>query len=404
MKPPLENWKECLLGDAITLKRGYDLTMSNRQDGPYPVITSSGFAGFHNEAKVKGPGVVTGRYGTLGEVHYVETDFWPHNTALYVRDFKGNHPKFISYFLGGLHFNTQNAAAAVPGVNRNFLHMIPVSVPPLPTQERIADILSAYDELIVNSQRRIKILEQMARNLYREWFVNFRFPNHAKTPMVDSPLGIIPKGWEAKPLEAIISEHIGGGWGKEEADEDHTEPAWVIRGTDIPEAKSSQVVGVPHRFHTISNLRSRKLIAGDIVFEVSGGSKGQPVGRTLLITPELLSALSEDVICASFCKRIQPNAEIYGAELMYLSFLEGYESGEIEQYQVQSTGISNFKWTEYIANTDRVIPPEELRSHFTDFVAPLFTQIATHGLKIQNLRKTRDLLLPRLLSGQINVN
>jgi type I restriction enzyme S subunit len=139
------------------------------------------------------------------------------------------------------------------------------------------------------------------------------------------------------------------------------------------------------------------------VFEVSGGSKGQPVGRTLLVTPELLAALGGDVICASFCKRIQPNVDGYGSELLYLSFLEGYESGEIEQYQVQSTGISNFKWTEYIANTDRVVPPDALRAQFREHVAPLFTQVATLGRKIQNLRRTRDLLLPRLLSGQITV-
>ncbi|MGB5062566.1 MAG: restriction endonuclease subunit S, partial [Candidatus Competibacter sp.] len=163
------------------------------------------------------------------------------------------------------------------------------------------------------------------------------------------------------------------------------------------------IAGVPYRVHTTSNLRSRRLAAGDIVFEVSGGSKGQPVGRALLITPELLASLGGDVICASFCKRVQPDIKGYGSELLYLSFLEGYESGEIEQYQVQSTGISNFKWTEYIANTDRVVPPETLRDEFRKHVAPLFTQVATLGRQIQNLRRTRDLLLPRLLSGQIDV-
>ena len=137
------------------------------------------------------------------------------------------------------------------------------------------------------------------------------------------------------------------------------------------------------------------------MFEVSGGSKGQPVGRTLLITPELLSALEGDVICASFCKRISPAADEYGAEMLYLSFLEGYESGEIEQYQVQSTGISNFKWTEYIANVGRAVPPGALRSRFREIVAPFFAQVATIGLQIQNLRRTRDLLLPRLVSGAL---
>ena len=314
---------------------------------------------------------------------------------------------FLRFVIGGPGFESYvipiTTGVNVPHISGKQILDYKFALPPLPVQRRIAGILSAYDELIENSQRRIRILESMARALYREWFVHFRFPGHESIPRVPSPLGYIPQGWEVKKLGDLMADHIGGGWGKETADEDHTEPAWVIRGTDIPSARSSQVTGVPHRFHTASNLRSRKLAAGDILFEVSGGSKGQPVGRTLLITPELLSALVGDVICASFCKRVRPKVEAYSSEMLYLSFLEGYESGEIEQYQVQSTGISNFKWTEYITNIDRIIPPAPLQSHFRELAAPLFTQIATVGLQIQNLRRTRDLLLPRLLSGQINV-
>lgn len=307
----------------------------------------------------------------------------------------GRSQEFHNYIISCARGSASQVRMAI-----GLLKDMPVVVPPLPIQQCIAGTLSNYDELIVNSQRRIKILESMACTLYREWFVHFRFPGHESASRMTSSLGEIPQGWEVKKLGDIISAHIGGGWGKEAPDEEHTEPAWVIRGTDIPDARYSKVAGIPHRVHTASNLRSRRLVAGDIVFEVSGGSKGQPVGRTLLITPELLASLGGDVICASFCKRIQPDVSGYGSELLYLSFLEGYESGEIEQYQVQSTGISNFKWTEYIASTDRVIPPYALRSEFRGHVAPLFTQIATLGRKIQNLRRTRDLLLPRLLFGQ----
>jgi type I restriction enzyme, S subunit len=270
-----------------------------------------------------------------------------------------NDPFFVYHLMTSLRDELKSNAggAATPIINKTAFSEIEVSIPPLPVQQRIAEILSAYDELIENSQRRIRILESMARALYREWFVHFRFPGHENHLRVASPLGEIPKAWEVKPLGSLMIDHIGGGWGKETADEDHTKPAWVIRGTDIPNARSAQVAGVPHRFHTPSNLRARKLAGGDIVFEVSGGSKGKPVGRTLLITPEIMSAFDGDVICASFCKRIRPDADGYGAELLYLSFLEGYESGEIEQFQVQSTGISNFKWTEYIAKTERVVPP-----------------------------------------------
>ena len=281
---------------------------------------------------------------------------------------------FLNYYLNGpfvqglIHAKTNGAT--VPHLNMKDVRTMPVPpLPPLPIQRRIAGILSGYDDLIENSQRRIKILEEMARRLYREWFVHFRFPGHEGCRLVESSLGEIPEGWEVKKLESLMTRHIGGGWGKEVPDHAHAEPAWVIRGTDIPDARNSQVIGVPHRFHTPSNLRSRRLVHGDILFEVSGGSKGQPVGRTLLLTPQLMSAFSGDVICASFCKRITPDATSYGAELLYLSFLEGYETGEIEQFQVQSTGISNFKWTEYIAKTDRVVAPEPLRMPLHKVVA-----------------------------------
>ena len=302
---------------------------------------------------------------------------------------------FIQQHMGG---------AAQPNANAQILTTYEIPLPPLSIQRRIAGILSAYDELIENNQRRIQILETMARALYREWFVEFRFPGHENVPRVASSIGDIPEGWEVNSLESLMADYIGGGWGKETGDDKHTEPAWVIRGTDIPGARNCQVAGVPYRFHAGSNIRSRRLLTGDILFEVSGGSKGQPVGRTLLVTPQLLSAFGDvPIICASFCKRIRPDAAGYGSELLYLSFVEGYTSGEIEQFQVQSTGISNFKWTEYIGKTQRAIPPEPLRVRFRELVAPLFSQIGTRGLTIQNLRRTRDLLLPRLLSGQVTL-
>ncbi len=195
-----EKWIECKLGDVITLQRGYDLPERERRSGSVPIVTSSGITGHHNTSRAKGPGVVTGRYGTLGEVYYIEEDFWPHNTTLFVRDFKGNDPHFVSYLLKTLRFTTQNVAAAVPGVNRNFLHLLPVKVPRLPIQRRIASILSAYDDLIENNARRIKILEGMARLIYREWFVEFRAPGvklRKATPEEQKVTGkdVFPVGW-----------------------------------------------------------------------------------------------------------------------------------------------------------------------------------------------------------------
>ena len=189
------------LGDFLTLKRGYDLPEHARLPGEIPVVSSSGVTGTHKEAKVYGPGVVTGRYGTLGEVFYIDEPFWPLNTALYVQDFKGNHRRFVSYFLKWVLNGTQSDKAAVPGVNRNDLHARKVQVPDdLSEQAAIASILSAYDDLIENNRRRIQLLEQAARLLYKEWFVHLRFPGHEHTRIIDGVL----EGWEMRPIKEVV--------------------------------------------------------------------------------------------------------------------------------------------------------------------------------------------------------
>lgn len=124
-----DKWIDCELGDVIELKRGYDLPKTTRLAGRIPVVSSSGESGFHNESKVTAPGVVTGRYGTIGKVFYLDIDFWPLNTTLYVRDFKGNDPLFIYYFLKTISYSDYTDKAAVPGINRNHIHKAKVKIP-----------------------------------------------------------------------------------------------------------------------------------------------------------------------------------------------------------------------------------------------------------------------------------
>jgi type I restriction enzyme S subunit len=107
-------WQNGELGDVLTLQRGFDLPSSTRREGRVPVVSSSGVTGFHDETKVEGPGVVIGRCGTLGEVHFISEDFWPLNTTLYVRDFKGNNPRYCSYLLKTISVASTSTSAAVP--------------------------------------------------------------------------------------------------------------------------------------------------------------------------------------------------------------------------------------------------------------------------------------------------
>ena len=144
----MANWEKTTLGNVVTLKRGYDLPQQKREEGHIPIYSSSGLSGFHSKAMVEGPGVVTGRYGTIGEVFYSEEDFWPLNTTLYVESFHGNDPQFIYYFLKSIDWQQFTSASAVPGINRNTVHKAEVIIPDLQTQKRIALLLSNLDAKI----------------------------------------------------------------------------------------------------------------------------------------------------------------------------------------------------------------------------------------------------------------
>ncbi|MBQ4796690.1 restriction endonuclease subunit S, partial [Pectobacterium versatile] len=136
------------------LKRGYDLPEKVRVNGPYPVISSAGVSGWHNEYKVEGPGVITGRYGTLGEIYYTEGKYWPHNTSLYVQDFKGNDPKYVYYLLSCLGRIRTSDKSAVPGVNRNELHEMAVPAIGDPViQIQVRKTLEAIDQKIELNNR-----------------------------------------------------------------------------------------------------------------------------------------------------------------------------------------------------------------------------------------------------------
>ena len=188
----MTQFKKYKLGDVIDLKRGYDLPQQHRKSGKVPIYSSAGLSGFHNELKAKGPGVITGRYGTLGELFYTEQDYWPHNTTLYVKDFKGNYPKFIYYFLKTLGFNTQNDKTSVPGLNRNHLHEMDVFIPSdLPTQTRIASILSSLDDKIELNRRTNQTLEQIAQTLFKKYFVDDIDPEN------------LPGGWRWRKFKDV---------------------------------------------------------------------------------------------------------------------------------------------------------------------------------------------------------
>ena len=178
-------WKTYKLGDVCTLQRGHDLPHAAMRGGNIPVIGSQGIIGYHDCATSDAPcpGVTLGRSGSLGTPRYWTMPYWAHNTTLYVKDFKGNHPLFICYLLSQINYQAFNGGGAVPTLNRNVVHQLNVSLPPLEVQERIAGILGAYDDLIAVNERRMALLEEAAHRLWRDRFITRAAPAWPLRPL-----------------------------------------------------------------------------------------------------------------------------------------------------------------------------------------------------------------------------
>ena len=173
----MSNISNTTLGDLVEFQRGYDLPKSQFIEGNVPVISSNGVLGYHNVPKVKAPGITIGRSGTVGLPHFINKDFFPHNTALFIKDFKGNYPRYIYYLIKTLGLNDYKSGSGVPTMNRNHLHPIKVrAFLDLEEQHKIAKVLSDLDTKIEINNRINSELEAMAKTLYDYWFVQFDFP------------------------------------------------------------------------------------------------------------------------------------------------------------------------------------------------------------------------------------
>ncbi len=353
------SWNDYTLGDVLTLKRGHDLPEKRRVYGDVPVVSSSGITGYHNEPKAQPPGVVTGRYGTIGEVYFIDQPYWPLNTALYVVDFKGTDPQFAAYLLRNTLRNYKSEKAAVPGVDRNVLHRIKVRAPDENEQKAIVSVLAAYDDLIENNRRRIALLEEAARLLYREWFVHLRFPGHEHTKTTDG----LPEGWERRPLGSILT---------------------LQRGFDLPVAKrepgevpvfgSTGVVGN----HNTAKVKFPTIITG------RSGSLGQ-----LCLVQEPCWPLNT----ALWVKEFQ------AVSLYFAYFL--LESMDLRQF---NGGASVPTLDRKVVHAVEVaLPPKMLISLFDEQAFSLIAQKRVLEQQNEKLAQARDLLLPRLMNGEIAV-
>lgn len=358
----MSEWKTTKLKEFVTLKRGYDLPHNKSREGNYPVITSTNIRGYHDEYKVDSPVVTVGRSGSIGKVQIVNKKAWPLNTTLYVKDSKGNNINFIYYFLQTMGLEQFNSGAGVPTLNRNHIGLLKIKIPNIKQQKKIANVLSTYDKLIENNNRRIEVLEQTAEEIYKEWFVRMRFPGYENTKFDKG----IPEDWKVKRIEELA--RFKRGKNLVIADAIQGEVPVIAGGIE------------PSCYHNESNTK-----APVITVSASGANAGY-------------TQLNYVDVWASDCSYIDKRE----TELIYYMYLLlkvshkeilNLQLGSAQPH-VYARDLNRFKFLE---------PTQDLILKMNNIAEKIFNQIKYLTIKNQNLIKQRDLLLPRLMNGTIQV-
>lgn len=376
-------FKEQLLGNLLTFQRGYDITKAEQTEGEVPIVSSSGVSSFHNEAKAVAPGVVIGRKGTLGTVHYLDRAYWPHDTTLWVKDFKGSNPRFLSYFLATLRLENFDTGASNPTLNRNHLHKIKVIAPAPKEQKKIAAVLAAYDDLIDNNQRRIALLESMAEEIYREWFVRMRFPG-AKSAVFDKG---VPTDWTHEPIVDAFKFYGGATPAKDNPrfwmdGEVHWYTPTDITGASSPylEASADKCTG-----EGLQNCSANLF----------------PANSIMMTSRATIGAIG--INCAPACTN-QGFITCIPNQRYPLTYLYHWLKLAKPHFEMLSGGATFAELTKGTFKRIRILtPPQKLVAAYEKQARPMFDQVESLTKMNRRLRATRDSLLPRLISGKLRI-
>jgi len=398
----MSEWKEITLGDFMTLQRGFDLPESSRIAGSSPIIASTGIVGTHNKAMVKGPGVVIGRSGSIGGGQFIQSDFWPLNTTLWVKDFKGNDPRFCYYLLKSIDLTRFNAGSGVPTLNRNHIHPLPINVPTSITEQKaIAHILGSLDDKIELNRRMNETLEAMARAIFKDWFVDFG-PTRAKIagrapylpepiwslfPDAIDPQSGLPIGWEIAPFESIVSVKDGT----------HDSPKMSDFGYPLITSK--------HLKNGYIDFDSAYLISEKDFLEVNKRSKVDRLDILITMIGTVGNLFFVDYKSIDFAIKnvglFKTSEKPHLAEYLYLylgssnitNYLASRQSGTTQSYLTLKT----------LRTIPVVLPKVELVEAFKTKISSIFERIAVNRDESRTLAELRDRLLPKLMSGQIRV-
>lgn len=401
-------WQECTIGDLGQIVTGKTPPTKNNEywGGKVMFITPKDIQAtkhiFKTERYVTGEGKVSVRGAILpkgsicvsciGNIGYlgITTEECISNqqiNSIIVNE--NNDIDFVYYLLKSLwaYFkNYEGQSTALSILNKTQFSKIKVQIPNIEVQKKIAGVLKMLDEKIELNIAINKNLEQQAKAIFKEWFI-------------DNPEN---ENWSNGTFSEFIQATLSGDWGKEAPTGNNTEKVYCVRGADIPEVKAGNKGKMPTRYILPKNYASKKLTVGDIVVEISGGSPTQSTGRCTAISESLLNRYDSGMVCTNFCRAIKPISGYSMFIYYYWQYL--YDKGVFFSYENGTTGIKNLDISGFLRTEPIVIPPKEKVLVFDDYCQTVFDQIFANGKESEQLAQLRDALLPKLMSGELDVS
>ena len=395
--------KKYKLGECLELQRGYDLTSSQMQGGEVEVVGSNGIIGYHNSERGNSPCITVGRSGSVGKVHYYEQPTWAHNTALFIKDFKGNNPKYLYYLLKNLHLDNifEKGSSVIPSLDRKLVHSLVVPFhKDINDQRKVVDVLSAIDRKIELNKQINDNLEAMAKQLYDYWFVQFDFPNEEGKPYKSSGGAMvwneklkheIPQKWS----DCVLGDYIG-----RITNGLNPRKNFVLGNGNNYYVTIRSLVGTTIDWNNcdrcddeaLSKINSRsQLQIGDIIFSAIG-----TIGRTYYILEEPTNWNISETSFTLRAKENVPNDFFYGM----------LRSNEIQIKADKAAMGSTLRCLvmDSLCSLQYIEIPSYMMKLFAAKVSPLYRQIHRNNKEIAELTKQRDELLPLLMNGQATVN
>jgi len=371
----MAEWKECLLGDFVIFQRGHDLPKTKMIGSKYPVAGSNGIIGYHDEFTTKAPAITIGRSGNVGTPYIYYEPIWAHNTTLYIKEYIDAVPDYVFYFLKTLDLSSYAGGSAVPTLNRNHIHTLPIRVPDRETQKKIANILILFDKKIEVNNKINRNLEEQLTAVYNEWFGMYRPYNIG---IGGEPNYELEAGWKIVDIYSLSNIIYGAPFASK---------LFNTEGDGIPivrirDLKNQELVTYTSEKHPKGYLIKR----GDIVVGMDGEFKPYIWGND--------EAWLNQRVC------VFENIREKGKAFLYCTIKPLLHSVEATELATTVIHIGKKDFDEFRV----VLPPEELLVKFEAISMDMYDKIIECQVESRRLAKLRDALLPKLMSGELDVS